>query len=229
MDTSRGFTLLEVLLAMTVLGVVVAMLSLSLSGSMRIFEGAEQEEEMYSMAQVAMQRLSEDIATAFASNDHPFIGENVLEDGHRADKLQFCSLAHLVFNPEKQKPGLALIGYRLEKDPGEGGGFRLLRADELLRPGQVTDQKEESAPAFVLADNLRSLQLTYFDSKGQEFDSWSDDVEDRGGESEKDTKPKATLPAAVHCILEFWTDQDQENTQIFSTRIFLPVGARGAN
>ncbi len=245
-----GFTLLEVLLAMTVLAVVVAMLSLSLSGAIRVYEGTEQDEEMYAMAQTAMQRITEDLAAAFASKDAPFLGENVLEDGHRTDKLEFSSLAHLVFNPEKQKAGLARISYRLEQAQDGENSYRLLRSDQLLLPGEQTGEEREEAPAFVLADRLRSLQLTYFDRQGQEFDSWqSRSEEERQPEktekkakteqpetqqqSEKTAEAEETavpgkLPAAVHCILEFWLDQDQETTQIFSTRIILPVGAMGA-
>lgn len=219
----RGFTLLEVLLAMTVLGVVVAMLSLSLSGSMLVFEGTERDEELYSMAQAAMRRISEDLAAAFASKDGPFRGENEVEDGRRVDRLRFCSLAHLVFNPDKQQPGPALIGYRLEKEDGEDRKYRLLRSDQPLLPGQEAEDEEMNPPAFVLADNLRSFQCTYFDRQGQEFDSWQVEVEENNSEK------KEKLPAAVHCILEFWVDADMETTQMFSTRIVVPVGAYGAN
>lgn len=229
-----GFTLLEVLLAMTVLGVVVAMLSLSLSGSMRVFEGTERDEEIYSMAQTAMQRITEDLAAAFADEEIPFEGENALEDGYRRDSLRFCSLAHLVFNPEKQKPGMAVIGYRLEQEEGEDEGFRLLRSDQRLLPGQEAREETESPPAFVLADNLRSFQLTYFDSQGQEFDNWqgegeAEEKEKKKTEQAESAAKKGRLPAAVHCILEFWLDPDRGTTQIFSTRIVLPVGASGAH
>lgn len=228
-ERACGFTLLEVLLAMTVLGVVVAMLSLSLSGSMRVYEGTERDEEIYSMAQTAMQRITEDLASAFAVEESPFVGENALEDGHRTDSLSFCSLAHLVFNPEKQKPGMALIGYRLEKEEGEGEGYRLLRSDQRLLPGQEAREEKENPPAFVLADNLRSLQLTYFDSQGQEFDHWQGEEGAANSKQAENEEKKGKLPAAVHCILEFWVDPDQGITQIFSTRIVLPVGASGAH
>lgn len=237
-----GFTLLEVLLAMSVLGVVVAMLSLSLSGAIRVSEGTEQDEEIYAMAQTAMQRITEDLSAAFVSRDAPFLGENVMEGGYRADKLQFCSLAHLVFNPEKQKFGLAQIGYRLERVQDTEDSYRLLRSDQLLLPGDAMQQALEAAPAFILADRLRSMQLTYFDDQGQEFDNWQSQGEEQQGtekpehteQAEKTARAEETgargkLPAAVHCILEFWLDQEQETTQIFSTRIILPVGAIGAN
>ena len=226
--SDRGFTLLEVLLAMTVLAVVVAMLTLSLSGSMRVFDGAEQDEEIYSMAQTALQRISEDLASAFASKDSLFVGESVMEDGHRADTVQFCSLAHVVFNPEKQKPGLGLISYRLEEEPGGGGTFRLVRSDQLLLPVEEKEEDSELSPAFILADDLRSFQLTYFDRTGQEFDNWPQEVEQQPAEEAQNPTAVPQLPAAVHCILEFWDDREEGTTQIFSTRVLLPVGASGA-
>lgn len=220
-NAQHGFTLLEVLLAMTVLGVVMAMLSLSLSGSMRLVESTEQEEEILTMAQTAMRRITEDIASAFWTREEPFLGTRMLEAGHRADRLDFCSLAHLVFNPDKQQPGPARIGYRLENDEEDRRKYRLVRSDEPLLPGREVPERTATAPAFVLAENLRSLQFTYFDRQGQEMDNWQAEFD------EQDPRGQEKLPAAVHCILEFWVDADQETVRIFSTRVVLPVGAWG--
>ncbi len=226
---SRGFTLLEVLLAMSIIGAVLAMLTLSLSGSLRMVEGVEQEGEIYSMAQIAMQRIGADISAAFVDKQALFTGKNQLENSYRADTLHFGSMAHLVFNPKKQRPGPALIGYRLEQDEEDHRQYRLVRADEPLLPAveeeeeHATSERDVRPEGFVLAENLRSLQFTYFDRQGQEFDSWQtaldeDSADEQGG-----------LPAAVHCVLEFWVDPEQDTTLIFSTRIVLPVAIHGAN
>lgn len=227
-DNVRGFTLLEVLLAMSVIGAVLAMLTLSLSGSLRMVEGVEQEGEIYNMAQVAMQRISTDITAAFVDKQALFTGKNQLENGYRADTLQFGSMAHLVFNPQKQRPGPALIGYRLEPDEADSRQYRLVRADEPLLPEveeeeQVRREDNVQPEGFVLAENLRSLQFTYFDDKGQEFDSWQTAID------EENADQQGGLPAAVHCVLEFWVNPDQDTTLIFSTRVVLPVAIHGAN
>ena len=225
---ARGFTLLEVLLAMSVIGAVLAMLTLSLSGSLRMVEGVEEEGELYSMAQIAMQRISADISAAFVDKQALFTGTSQLENGYRSDTLQFGSMAHLVFNPRKQRPGPALIGYRLEQDAEDHRQYRLLRADEPLLPKveeeeQATSERDTQPEGFVLAENLRSLQFTYFDRQGQEFDSWQAEID------EDNPDKQSGLPAAVHCVLEFWVDPDQDTTLIFSTRIVLPVAIHGAN
>lgn len=226
--TPRGFTLLEVLLAMSVIGVVLAMLTLSLSGSLRMVEGVEQEGDIYTMAQIAMQRISDDIAAAFVDKQALFTGNAQLENGYRADTLQFGSMAHLVFNPHKQHPGPALIGYRLAQDEEDRRQYRLLRSDEPLLPEVEAAKKkasegEHQPEGFVLAEHLRSLQFTYFDRQGQESDSWITEID------EDKADKQGELPAAVHCVLEFWVDPEQETTLIFSTRIVLPVGIHGAN
>jgi general secretion pathway protein J len=224
MSSNRhGFTLLELLLAMTVLAVVVAMFSLSLSGSIRVFEGTEEEEKIYTMAQTAMDRITEDLAGAFATQECSFEGESGLENGHRADTLQFCSLAHVVFNPKQQKDGPALIRYRVELNEDLDESYRLLRSDQLLLPEQEGDG-ESKAPGFILADNLRSLQLTYFDSSGQEFDNWQGTEEEQQKDREQGEEAVGRLPAAVHCILEFWKDAEHTSTVLFSTRVVVPVG-----
>ena len=226
---AHGFTLLEVLLAMSVIGVVLAMLTLSLSGSLRMVEGVEKEGEIYAMAQTAMQRITTDLAASFASKEALFAGKNQLENGYRADTLDFGSMAHLVFNPDKQQPGPALIGYRLVQDEEDRLQYRLLRSDEPLLPGLEEEEEKKASEhdklpdGFVLAENLRSLQFTYFDRQGQEFDSWQTEI------AEDDPDQQGKLPAAVHCVLEFWVDPERDTTLIFSTRIVLPVEIHGAN
>ena len=137
-------------------------------------------------------------------------------------------MAHLVFNPQKQRPGPALIGYRLEQDEQDHRQFRLVRSDEPLLPAveeeeQTTSERDAQPEGFVLADNLRSLQFTYFDRQGQEFDSWQAEID------EDNPDKQSGLPAAVHCVLEFWVDPERDSTLIFSTRIVLPVAIHGAN
>jgi general secretion pathway protein J len=212
-----GFTLLEVVLAMTVLGVVMAMLSLSLSGSLRVVEETEQEEEISFQAQTALRRMTDDLASAFLAKGTFFVGEHQEINGQRADALTFVSQAHLVFNPDKQTPGPAVISYRLQPREAQTSHLQLLRSDVPALPGVENHEDTLAASAFLLAENLRSLQLTYFDRQGQEFDSWQQEVtaESQAGD--------VALPAAVHCILEFWVDPDRQRTQTFSTRVLLPM------
>lgn len=218
-----GFTLLEVLLAMTVLGIVMTMLSLSLSGTIKVVDGTTRREEIDHQAQTALRRLSEDLAAAVQTKDIPFAGRKNARDTRRADSLVFVSQAHLDLSPEGQRPGLALLRYHLEVDPGNERNLRLLRSDTLLLPGQEFKGEEDLAPPFLLADHLSSFRITYLDAKGQETDSWGEAPQKK--ESDKETDKLDPLPGAVRCTLEFWLDAEESGVQTFSTAILIPGGA----
>ncbi|MDR2548858.1 MAG: type II secretion system GspH family protein [Desulfobulbus sp.] len=182
---NRGFTLLELLLAITVLGVVMAMLGLSLTSTMRVVEATEKEEEVYFLAQTAMRRITEDLASAISNPQALFIGQNNTVRDRRADSLDFASQARLILNPDKQKAGIARIRYQLLADRDDERIWKLLRSETLILPnstaaGEPADD-EGADPAFLLADSLRAVEFRYYDRDGQEFDSWRE-VEESGGQ-----------------------------------------------
>ena len=217
----RGFTLLELLLAITVLGVIMAMLGLSLSGTLRVVESTEKEEEVFFQAQTAMRRIGEDLAATMSVTNVPFVGVKDSVRDRRADSLEFASQARLVLNPDKQLPGIVRIRYRLQADQDDERNWKLLRSETLILPGfdpnKDTEEGYVAEPAFLLANSLRSMEVRYVDRDGQEFDSWREEQETAGS-----GKPGA-LPAAVHCTLEFWLDPDKETAQTFSTSVLIPV------
>ncbi len=216
---NKGFTLLEVLLAITVLGVVIAMLTLSLSGTLKVVDGTEQQEEMYHQVQIALRRISEDLGAAVQTADVAFVGKQNTMNGERADTLVFTSMAHLVFNPEKQVRGMAIIRYQVKADADDERKLKLLRSDTLMLPdGEDTVDKAEDYP-FLLADNLRSVRFSYYNQEGLELDNWQESVD-----IDAQTEP-LPLPAAVYCTLEFWIDPEQETAQTFSTGVLIPAGA----
>lgn len=214
----QGFTLLEVLLAVTVLGVVTAMLSISISGTLRVVDATEQQEEIYYQGQIALRRITEDLAGALSSKDAIFTGKKEELDGERADTLVFASMAHLVFNPEKQKQGMARIRYHLQADAEDARKLKLLRSDTLLLPGIDYKKINAEDSPFLLADNLRSVQFSYVSRQGQESDRWE------GREKAGEKAEALPLPASVFCTLEFWLDPEKNVSQAFSTGVLLPSG-----
>lgn len=212
-----GFTLLEIMLAMLILGMVVAMVSVSVSGSIRVMEGAMDQGDVYYRAQVALERISEDLASAALTEDANFVSgkEGGFEQSHL---LSFASLAHLSFDPEKGLPGLGQITYALQPDRSSPRQLLLLRADSLRRPVGEKQKSGGETEAFLLADRLRSVKFTFFNRNGEEQDSWDTTVKE--GEEEKER----SLPAAVSCRLEFWLDEEQDASISFQTTALLPAG-----
>jgi general secretion pathway protein J len=213
-----GFTLLEIMLAMLILGMVVAMVSVSLSGSIRVMEGAMDQGDVYYRAQVALERISEDLASAVLTEDANFVSGKEGGGLEQSLLLSFASLAHLSFDPEKGLPGLGLISYALQPDRSSSRQLLLLRADSLHRPVGEEKKSGGETEAFLLADRLRSVKFTFFNRNGEEQDSWDTTVKE--GEEEKER----SLPAAVACRLEFWLDEEQDASVSFQTTALLPAG-----
>ncbi len=222
LDHAAGFTLLEIMLAMLILGMVVSMVSFSLSGSINVMNATTDQGGIYYRAQVALERISEDLASAVLAEDAEFVGVQREDHGSRSALLSFPSMAHLVFDPESGRPGMGIISYAVQQDRYHEGQLLLLRADVLHRPG--TDDAEttgkEEVEAFLLCDRLRSIKFTFIDRDGDEQESWDTTI----NEQEQNEDEERALPAAVSCRLEFWLDQDRGTSLVFKTTILLPTG-----
>lgn len=221
--TSRGFTLMEVMLATLILAMVVSMVTLALSGSLKVVEATRDQGDLYYRAQVAMERISEDFEAAILTDGVEFIGRSTDTSDQEQLLVRFGSMAHLVFDPEYGREGMGQIEYYLVPDPEDGGQMALLRSDRLSVPQEKQEEGDgKDKSGFLLSNHLRTVKLSYFDAQGEEHDSWDTRVDSDAGIDEK--KRKHRLPSAVTCILEFWLDREQETTLTFQTSVRIPVG-----
>lgn len=218
---SSGFTLMEIMLATIILAMVVSMVTVSLSGSLRVVEATRDQGNLYYRAQIALQRISEDVESAVLIGDVDFIG-NAPDGSDRKQILtRFVSMAHVVFDPDGDQGGMGLISYALVVDPDDEEQMVLLRSDLLVTP-QEENTDIEFRDGFILCDRLRSVTFSYFDFEGEEFDSWDTRVDPKADKKEKALKRR--LPAAVSCRLELWLDREEEVTLTFQTTVNIPVG-----
>jgi len=220
---SRAMTLLEIMLALLVLAMVFSMVAISLSGSLRVIEATREQGEIYFRAQVALQRISEDLASALLVDGFEFIGENGEIDGRPAAALSFTSTAHVVFDPQYDHPGIAHISYKMVPGDNDGDEMVLVREDRLLGTAPMPESGPEYGgevpeSGYMLSDRLRSMRCTYFDETGEEHETWSTVAEDQ------DDLSLRKLPVAVQCTLDFWLDRENETSLEFMTKILLPVG-----
>lgn len=220
---NAGFTLLEILLAMLVLGMVVSMVSLSLSSSISAIDSTQEQGEIYYRAQVAMERISEDLASAVLPEDVEFIGTSGNSDGDSVAVLSFASMAHIVFDPENGQPGMGIINYSVHPDTNDEKQLLLLRSDILYRPQEDQEKRRDDVESFLLCDRLRSVQFSYIGSDGEEVETWNTTVDDGEDTNERQ------LPSAVSCSLEFWINQEEETSVTFEATVILPVAMIHAN
>ncbi|MDW7773128.1 MAG: type II secretion system protein [Desulfobulbaceae bacterium] len=214
---SKGMTLVEVMLAMLMLAAVVTMVSLSISGSIRAIDATAEQGEVYHRAQVALQRISEDLTSALLVEGIDFNGNSRDNDGSRGNILEFTSTAHVNF--ANDLAGIAMISYILKPDPEDGETFVLLRRDNLLRPSDTAETfRGEETDAFLLCDGLKSVRFTYRNEAGDEQETWVSLSEDPANPEDR------KLPVSVNITLEFWLSSEEDISLTFTTGVLLPVG-----
>jgi general secretion pathway protein J len=218
----EGFTLLEILIAMFIFAVVLSTIYTAYTGTFRNIEETESEAEVYEMARVALDRMVEDIGSAYMSKKiedseadeeifHPtrFVGQADEIDDRRADTLRFVSKAHLTFTENETDAGTAEIVYYTREHSEESGSLVLYRSDTPnfeLREG-------EGMTGWILCNGLHSVHFTYYDKKGDAYDSW-----DSTGELFRDK-----LPSAITITLEFVDKKDPESPLKFMTSVAIPT------
>jgi general secretion pathway protein J len=214
---SRGFTLLEILIALSIFAVVVTTIFGSYNFIFSSTDDFDSGIAVYESARNCLNRMTLDLQAVYvtfppaytlpgqdASPDtYRFFGEMETVGGASFSRLRFTSLAHVAF--EKSRPeGIAEIVYYVQ--PGDNGTFILRRSDTLY-PYHPFQEKGTDP---ILCENLKSLRFTYYDPEGDDADHWDSDSDDF----------KYATPRAVSIQLELGTGS---SSQQFATLVTLPV------
>jgi len=216
----KGFTLLEILIAMFIFAVVLTTIFTAYTGTFRIIDETESQADIYAMARTVLIRMQEDLESihfkeAGASKPEgsslepaTFLGENKEIKGRDADTLRFLSRAHLIFDEEDENPGVAEISYHVSENEVEDS-LALYRSD---RP-ELAAPQEEGTGGLILCDGLFSVNFTFQDADGEMHENWDS--------SEDESKHK--LPVMVSILLEFVNIRNAEKPYKFMTRVALPM------
>ena len=213
----RGFTLIEILVAMFILTIVMGLVFGSFNGVFSNADRLNESGDLFEMADACMNRIISDLSALHVMkeprykppdmDDDPdifrFVGSNETMGGYTFAKLRFTSLAHLAPGVDGNS-GIAEIVYYVQ--PSESDGYQLFRADN----SYPYPEFEPKASDPVMCEQLLSFKLTYFDKEGREFEEW---------DSEDDDYEYST-PRSIRIELKLGSE---ENAYEFQTAIQLPV------
>jgi len=213
----RGFTLLEILVAIFIFGTVLATIYAAYGSTFRLIGATREQAEIYQMARVAMERISEDLAAAIppespepeaTAGEAALVGIDDVADGMAADTLRFRSRAHVAFVGALGAGGPAVIRYTVEPAT-EGGGLVLYRQDT---PGPAGEEGE-GGRGYALCDRLCGVNFTYYAEGGEEYDNWNT----------ADASAQGRLPARVAVELLFLVGSGDTRPIKFRTAVVLPT------
>ena len=183
-NNSSGFTLLELILAITISGLILVVLASSMMLGWRSEEKASEREELSEQIRIITQRLTWLIRGAY-----PFLKATpegrTLYFGGTEDTLGFVTTSVTKGTDLINSPGLKWVKFYLEND-------RLMVREKLFYEKDIFE--DEGGKTYTIGDDIYELKFEYLDRDNKEGEEqWVD---------EWDPKDKDYLPALVKVQLK---------------------------
>jgi general secretion pathway protein J len=213
--TTRGFTLMEVMVAVSIVALMGTMVAMAFQTGINAKEVVEAEADHYRMLRVAMTRMSREVGSAFVSdrydgrryrdqNDRPtnFVGER--------DRLLFTTFAHQRMYTDAKESDQAVVEYFVETSSERGAKSR----QDLKRRvnPNVEGRMDRGGATDVLFEGVKTVEFAYWDSERKE---WEDEWDTRRNDQ------KSKLPTRVRITLVAVDETGKEARYTTQTRLML--------
>jgi general secretion pathway protein J len=183
---ARGFTLLEILIAIFIFSVLVTTIFGSFNTVFGNIGAIEDHMDTYEMAQSCFNRIITDLQSLHvaqppayaapqdeaAADPYRFIGDITYAGNTGCSRLRFTSLAHVPLGKQKRS-GIAEIIYYVET---ESDGTLVLRRSDILDPAAETPEKIIKDP--ILCEKVLVFAMTFLNWDGEAQETWDSDSED---------------------------------------------------
>jgi general secretion pathway protein J len=169
-----GMTMIESLVALAIVSMMLVSVWTSFGTTITAAESTEKLQDRYSMLRNAMDRMAIEISMAYLSFNRPR-GETkpytFFEGRHEgeSDSLTFSSFAHLRVRKDSNESDQAIIQYVIEDDPDDGKRKHLYRRETKRLTGDLPETIYRFAPAYVLCEDVESLEFRYWDPTRYEW------------------------------------------------------------
>ena len=185
---ARGFTLIEVLIAMGITAAMAVMTIGSLREVDRAAEVVRLQDERYGAARVALSRIAREVSMAFLSDnwDANRSRDPVTLFVGREDELLFTTLAHVRLYRDAKESDQAVVEYRLDQDPDHPGERALFRREK----AHLDDEPDRGGRRDLVADRVSALRIQYWDPRRKE---WVGEWTTRSTEHLKELPPRIRL------------------------------------
>jgi prepilin-type N-terminal cleavage/methylation domain-containing protein len=207
---ARGFSLLEILIAASLLAIIGGMLVQSLSQSIDAKEMVEGTSNRYHLVRSAVSRMVDEISQGYLST-HASTTESRSETGFlgERDKLTFTAFGYVPRVADEKKGDARQLGYYLDTDPRT-------QTQSLFRREQANldDDFEQGGRALVLLSNVSELSFEYWDATKEE---WLDKWDAQGGDPNQNRK----LPARVKIKITAIMGDGEPQTFVTQTKLWL--------
>lgn len=172
-----GFTLIEVMLALAILGFITTLMWGSFSQTAANKKAIESAQERTHTVRVAMLRMAREIEMAYLSASEntamTYRRTFLIGSSHSdVDELQFSSFAHQRLRAGLAEGDTSLISYFGERDPDDRRVLNLVRRE--TRRLQAENPADIAGETYILCPDVVRVKFTYYDHKLKEWvNDWS--------------------------------------------------------
>jgi prepilin-type N-terminal cleavage/methylation domain-containing protein len=207
--------LMEVALAVTILGVMATLTWGSIARTFDAYETVTGIDSKYHNVRVAMNRMSRELSMAFLTSPRRDKGkERMWETIFKAEpsspiaKLHFTAFGHQIMRADSKESDQSEIGYYGEADEDNPRQMNLMRRED----PRIDREPEEGGRSYVLAEDIKEFKLRFFDPKDDDWtDAW--DTED--------SEFQGRLPSLVEITMVIEDEGGKELKFVTKTRINL--------
>jgi prepilin-type N-terminal cleavage/methylation domain-containing protein len=210
---ARGFTLIEVMLAMSIMTFVTALLWGSFSQMGKTKLRVEKAQERTHTVRIALMRMTREIEMSFISaHDRDGVQERrtmfVGTTGGSFDKLIFSWFGHQRLRADRPEADTALVSYFSAPDPENLMVTNLMRRE--TRRLETKDPERIPGETYILCPDVTSVKFSYYDFRKKE---WKEEWNTIGADGQQ------FLPTQVRITLKFLDERRQEVTFTSTARI----------
>lgn len=208
---TRGFSLIEVLVAATLVALMGALLVSTLSSSLTIKNEVEQHSERYHVIRQALARVTRDISMAFLSDQFiPGTPPPTNFKGGMHD-LEFSAFGHVVRKKNAQESDQQTIKFSIGKDDRLG-------VTSLIRSYEVNiNVKNSREIRQTMCRDIKNIRFSYFDEKKGKFvDEWNTES----------VTTQRVLPSRVRIQLTAIMDEDTTEDFFSEARVYITAPIR---
>jgi general secretion pathway protein J len=214
----RGFTLLEIILAVSVLALVGTMIYGGFSQTALNKARVEEDVDHSRIVHMALERMARELTMAFVSTHvNPSLDLRVVEtafigrDNGKDDRIDFTSFSHRRLYRDARESDQNEISYFVTEHPDEPGMEVLARREQ----NRIDDDPRRGGKSQILVENVEEFNLEYFDPLLTDWVQTWDTIDVLA-------QPNR-LPTQVRIRLTVQDPRRRGRTQTFGTRVMIPL------
>ncbi len=165
---ARGFTLVEVLVAMAITAIMGAMVAGAINQVGRSADLTRGQDERYAEARRALGRIADELSMAFVSDryDHARYpnGRPTLFKG-REDGVLFTTMAHVRVYRGAKESDQSVVEYKLDRDPENRDAEALYRREK----ARIDEEPEDGGHDDLVARDVKRLTFSFWDAAKKEW------------------------------------------------------------